>query len=318
MRIYSYSLQTFGSRRVSIGKQGEHMATRIDIDITPWIALYPDALIALYIKPPAGEGYLAAIESDGKSVRWTVLGSDTAYAGIGHAEILMKNAEGMLIKSVTAETYCMESISCDEPVDPPEAIRPWVDQILDAIAGAGAGGGSGVGIAKIEQTAISFEDGGVNVWTATLTDGRTYSLEVRNGQKGSSGTDYVLTEADKQEIAGMVEVTGGGGVDIDDTTPSTTTTYSSEKIEQELNTLNQANAAQNTEIAKKASDADLAKVAKSGSYDDLTGKPTIPSAYTLPTASASVLGGVKVGNGLAIDENGVLSLNVSNASGVSF
>lgn len=108
------------------------------------------------------------------------------------------------------------------------------------------------------------------------------------------------------------------GSKIDDSTSSPTTTYSSQKIDSEISKLNAANAAQNTEIAKKASDADLAKVAKSGSYDDLTGKPTIPSAYTLPTASASVLGGVKVGNGLAIDENGVLSLNVSNASGVSF
>lgn len=48
-----------------------------------------------------------------------------------------------------------------------------------------------------------------------------------------------------------------------------------------VNSLNEANAAQNTEIAKKANDADLAKVAKSGSYDDLTGKPTIP---TVPSA----------------------------------
>lgn len=44
----------------------------------------------------------------------------------------------------------------------------------------------------------------------------------------------------------------------------------------------------------------------------------IPKAYALPNASANVLGGIKVGTGLTIDENGVLSLNVSNASGVSF
>lgn len=37
----------------------------------------------------------------------------------------------------------------------------------------------------------------------------------------------------------------------------------------------------------------LATVATSGSYDDLSNKPTIPSAYTLPIASASALGGVK-------------------------
>ena len=57
------------------------------------------------------------------------------------------------------------------------------------------------------------------------------------------------------------------GAKIDDTTPSTTTTYSSQKIEDELSTLNEA----------KANEADLAVVAKSGSYNDLTGKPTIPT-----------------------------------------
>ena len=37
----------------------------------------------------------------------------------------------------------------------------------------------------------------------------------------------------------------------------------------------------------------LAAVATSGSYNDLSNKPTIPSAYTLPIALASALGGVK-------------------------
>lgn len=36
-------------------------------------------------------------------------------------------------------------------------------------------------------------------------------------------------------------------------------------------------------------------------------KPTIPSAYTLPTASSSVLGGIKIGTGLSIDVNGVVT-----------
>lgn len=35
--------------------------------------------------------------------------------------------------------------------------------------------------------------------------------------------------------------------------------------------------------------------------------PTPPTPYTLPTASAETLGGVKVGSNLSIDENGVLS-----------
>jgi len=52
----------------------------------------------------------------------------------------------------------------------------------------------------------------------------------------------------------------------------------------------------------------LATVATSGSYVDLTNKPTIPSAYTLPTASNSVLGGVKVdGSSITINGSGVIS-----------
>ena len=36
-----------------------------------------------------------------------------------------------------------------------------------------------------------------------------------------------------------------------------------------------------TELGKKADDSALAKVAKSGSYNDLTNKPTIPPAITV-------------------------------------
>lgn len=116
------------------------------------------------------------------------------------------------------------------------------------------------------------------------------------------------------------------GAKIDDTTPSSTTTYSSQKIESELTALNDANAAlievsktepttENTElwihpnadevhlpqindsveseqdtwsskkiaaeVSNKANEKDLAVVAKSGSYNDLANKPTIP---TVPSA----------------------------------
>lgn len=56
---------------------------------------------------------------------------------------------------------------------------------------------------------------------------------------------------------------------------------------------------------------DLAAVATTGSYTDLSNTPTIPSAYTLPTASASVLGGVKIGSGISIDGAGVISASAA-------
>jgi hypothetical protein len=60
----------------------------------------------------------------------------------------------------------------------------------------------------------------------------------------------------------------------------------------------------------------LATVATTGSYTDLINTPTIPAAYTLPTATASTLGGVMVGSGLAIS-SGVLSATNTNTGTVT-
>lgn len=55
----------------------------------------------------------------------------------------------------------------------------------------------------------------------------------------------------------------------------------------------------------------LPPVAISGSYIDLTNKPP---AYTLPIASTSVLGGVKIGNGINIASDGTISTNSTIAT----
>jgi hypothetical protein len=62
-----------------------------------------------------------------------------------------------------------------------------------------------------------------------------------------------------------------------------------------------------TALGNKADAASLAAVATSGAYADLTGKPAIPPAYTLPAATAGTLGGIKVGNNLTVAADGTLS-----------
>ena len=54
------------------------------------------------------------------------------------------------------------------------------------------------------------------------------------------------------------------------------------------------------------------------SLADYALKSEIPSPYSLPTASATALGGVKVGTGLAIADDGTLSINITSAEAVSF
>ena len=53
----------------------------------------------------------------------------------------------------------------------------------------------------------------------------------------------------------------------------------------------------------------LATVATSGSYDDLTDKPTIPAAYVLRAATESALGGVKSGGDITVATSGAVTVN---------
>lgn len=59
----------------------------------------------------------------------------------------------------------------------------------------------------------------------------------------------------------------------------------------------------------------FATVAESGSYNDLTDKPIIPDAYTLPTASTDTLGGVKVDGSTITIADGVISSAGGGSSG---
>ena len=73
-----------------------------------------------------------------------------------------------------------------------------------------------------------------------------------------------------------------------------------------------------TALAGKVS-TEAGKGLSSNDYTDtektkLAGIEAGANNYSLPTAAAGTLGGVKVGSNLAIDANGVLSGNYSNAS----
>ena len=81
-------------------------------------------------------------------------------------------------------------------------------------------------------------------------------------------------------------------VEIDNTLTQSGKAADAKAVGDQLSALNEANAAQNTEIAKKANNADLAVVAKSGSYNDLSNKPTIPTVpTTLPNPNKLILTG---------------------------
>lgn len=68
-----------------------------------------------------------------------------------------------------------------------------------------------------------------------------------------------------------------------------------------------------TAVSGKVSASSLAAVATSGNYNDLTNRPSIPAAYTLPYATGNVLGGVKIGSNISASY-GTISLTKANVT----
>lgn len=139
-------------------------------------------------------------------------------------------------------------------------------------------------------------------------DGKSaYQIALDEGFEGSE-TDWLASLKGKDGKDGINGTDGKPGKDgtngVDGKTPVKGVDYFTQAEIQQV----ENNAAAKVDLSDYAKSADLSTVATSGSYEDLTNKPTIPAAYELPVASTTILGGVKVGSGLEIT-NGVLSAN---------
>lgn len=131
-------------------------------------------------------------------------------------------------------------------------------------------------------------------------DGKSaYQLAVEAGYEGSEA-DWLASLKGTDGRNGIDGINGTNGKD--GKTPVKGVDYFTTA---EINEIEEGAAAK-VDLSNYAKTADLSTVATSGSYNDLKDKPSIPEPYELPVASATALGGVKVGSGLSIT-NGVLS-----------
>jgi len=78
----------------------------------------------------------------------------------------------------------------------------------------------GVGVLNVEQTVVSTEDDGVNLYTITLTDGTKTSLRIKNGSKGSKGDAFTYDDFTEEQLEGLkVKGDKGDAFTYEDFTP---------------------------------------------------------------------------------------------------
>lgn len=105
MNVYRYTLTELPGVMIPLGKQGEDGRTRIEVDVSPWLAEHPGATIALTVTMSNGDQYAGAVEVvDGIAV-WKITESDTILAGYGWAEWRMDCPSGDTYITRKARTH---------------------------------------------------------------------------------------------------------------------------------------------------------------------------------------------------------------------
>lgn len=125
MKIYSINCLPDS---IVLGKQSEQGVHEVRIDCAPWLTLWPDLAISVWVTPPGGDAaYPAVTHMEGDLLVWTVGLADTATSGRGFMEV-MGTAEGKKKLSSTAGTM-IRGTTTDTTAEPPEAMQAWVDNV---------------------------------------------------------------------------------------------------------------------------------------------------------------------------------------------
>lgn len=134
MNIKRYTLADIPKVCIPLGVAGEHLATRIEIDCTPWLTEHPDAVVALLIKQPDGNEYPVPVTMEGNVALWTLQSTDTGVAGYGRMEVRCNCPVGsQQYISVSGRTHLYPSINMTASGNP---VQPWIDDVMQARADA--------------------------------------------------------------------------------------------------------------------------------------------------------------------------------------
>lgn len=161
---------------IPIGYSGENETREIAIDIRSLLRSWPDLEPVLLAKRPGEKTlYPCVTRVENGVLYWHVTLSNTAIPGKGECVIHMIDGDGRVGKSRTMTTIIERSASGEETQEPPEAIKPWIDDVLSSVE-------------SIKKGYVEIDQGEENAGMALVIgeDGR-----VTLGKGGAGGTAKV-------------------------------------------------------------------------------------------------------------------------------
>lgn len=186
MKVNRYTLAEIPGVCIPLGVAGENLATRVEIDCTPWLAELPAASITLLVEQPDGNAYPALVTMEGTTAVWTLQSADTGVPGYGKIEVRCNCPEGnQHYISVKGRTHLYPSIDRPHGGDP---ARPWVEDVLQAGAVAKGAAEEAVEAAELAKQAaanggyIQFEIGDDGRLYMYRTENVTFVFEIEEGR----------------------------------------------------------------------------------------------------------------------------------------
>lgn len=114
-----------------LGRQGEHGVRQVRFDLSYLIETFGEGTaILVHQRSQDLVPYIVSAVQDGDRLEWTVTDADTAYKGLGKAEIRWTVGDD-LAKTVTYKTSVQRSLT--EQTEIPEPLESWYEQMLEQI-----------------------------------------------------------------------------------------------------------------------------------------------------------------------------------------
>ena len=117
--------------KILIGRQAENNAIKVVFDLSFLIQNFGDGTAVLvHQRTKDNAPYIVTTQQDGSTLSWNVSQIDTAYVGVGQAELRWTVGD-TLAKTIIYKTWTVKSITADEVM--PDEYQSWYDAMIEYI-----------------------------------------------------------------------------------------------------------------------------------------------------------------------------------------